>query len=153
VDEVNAARNAYIAEIRACETYNMSLLKENNGHERSFDEPQTRPPKKSRLEMDVAVNDERARTELLFKRFCFIIELEKRSVEDQFCWRLFSTDRYLTPAEIICFQELLKFTDLCTNLDYYSKLVRCSLERLFTDVNINPQVIKFIKIASGINTG
>jgi hypothetical protein len=154
VDEANAARDAYIAEIRECEAYNMSLLTDEKDDK--LDEPQQQitQPKEPELNPAVAATDENASIELLFKRFCFIIELYKGRVGDEhFSWRLFSTDRYLTPAEIISFQELLKFTvndtrnylpssgAISSNISFNLNLARCSLDRLFTDVDINPHVI------------
>jgi hypothetical protein len=144
VNEVNATRDVYIAEIRACEAYNMSLLIKNNDHELGESQQWTTQPNKPELATAVTVMDENASTELLFKRFCFIIELYKESVGDeQFNWRLFSTDRYLKSGEIISFQEMLKFTVKCGRVNTDLHLARCSLERLFTDVDINPKVIKF----------
>jgi hypothetical protein len=135
VDEANAARLVYIAEIRACEAYNISLLRENNDHK--LDESQ----QQNRTQPTVV-----ASTELLFKKFCFIIQLYKSSVEDEhFSWRLFSTDRFLSPGEINSFQEILKFTIEQNKANCYLNLAKCSLERLFTDVEINPHVIKFNK--------
>jgi hypothetical protein len=147
VDEVNATRNVYIAEIRSCEAYNMSLLNVNNDSVLEESSQQTKQPNKPESAMNVTVVDENASTELLFKRFCFIIELYKDSVENEhFSWRLFSTDRFLKPGEITSFQEMLKFTVECSRVNFDLKLAKCSLERLFTDVDLNPEVNKFKKI-------
>jgi hypothetical protein len=84
VAEINKVREAWLKEIRECEEQNLSLLLEN--------------------ETQLIPNEERC------KRFCFLVEVVMYTTENcPFCWRLVSTNRYLKPGEIKCFQELLKF--------------------------------------------
>jgi hypothetical protein len=127
-DEVNATREEYIQEIRACEAYNASFLRD---EDREIDLP----------------------NEQIFKKFCFGIVIFKKIFEnDMFSWRLFVTDKYLTRGQVACFQEILKFIpchsireiededndvfDIKPNITF----ARQSLEKLFSNIQIEEDV-------------
>jgi hypothetical protein len=81
---INEWREACIEEIRACKDYNLSLI----------DSETARLPLEQRV-----------------KRFCFLASFMDTVLNcaNQFEYTLFSTDRYLSKAEITCFETLLKF--------------------------------------------
>jgi hypothetical protein len=112
VDNINLLRDEYIKEIRGCEAFNMSFVKdEHQGIDLSF--------------------------EFLFKKFCFLVESAKnRFKSGHFRWRLVITDRYLTRAQIKCFQEILKFVS-CDMCDFEKMIARKSLNTLFTNIRID----------------
>jgi hypothetical protein len=85
VDEANETRDTYIEEINACRSHNLSVLDKNQS-----EEPLT--------------------IEQLYPRFCFLVEHFSTQIHSgRFGWRLVSTDKYLTPGQIECFQSILKF--------------------------------------------
>jgi hypothetical protein len=122
IDEINKAREEWVKESDECQAYNLTELEENENQ----DEP---------------IADEQ-----LFKRSCFIIHL---NVDFQttgcFTGRFISTDMYLRPGQIECFQELLKF-----KFDYdYKQMtdketLRISLFKIFSSVGIDDEVLKWI---------
>jgi hypothetical protein len=74
-----------LKEIEECQAYNLSFLNEDKGEES--------------LPM-----------EQLFKRFCFPINMSFNVFAsiDEFNYRFISTDKYLSPDQIKCFQEVIK---------------------------------------------
>jgi hypothetical protein len=92
---VNASREAWLKEIDECETSNLDQCKNEEESE------------------GLELNDE-----VLFKRFCFLVEFYGNVLMTGcFTWRLISTDLYLRPGQIECFQELIKITNLPVNED------------------------------------
>ena len=93
IDEINSAREKWIAEIRECEAFNLAECGENK-------EP---------------IEDRQ-----LFKRFCFLFEWTRDFLNNSlFTWRLVSTDKWLSEKQIVCFQALIKHltkTDLVRHI-------------------------------------
>jgi hypothetical protein len=87
IDEINEAREEWIKEADECQAHNLAELMENENK-------------------DSLIQDEE-----LFKRFCFLI-YSYSGVQTTGCFtgRFISTDVYLRPGQVKCFQELLKFT-------------------------------------------
>jgi hypothetical protein len=86
VDEINEAREGWIKEVNECQAHNLAKLEENE-------------------DKDSLIADEE-----LFERFCFLINLHADlKTTDSFTGRFISTDAYLRPGQIECFQQLLKF--------------------------------------------
>jgi hypothetical protein len=124
VDEINKAREEWIKEADKCQAYNLAELEENEN------------------------KDELIADEQLFKRFCFLVYscLDLRTT-GCFTWRFISTNVYLRPGQLECFQELLKFTS--SGKEKWNALLRNkkqtveSLNKIFVDVEIYEQVSEY----------
>jgi hypothetical protein len=91
VDEINSVREKWLQEIKDCEEFNISECVESGAKSSKNDD------------------------EFLFKRFCFLIEFNGDVLQTgRFIYRLISTDKYLRPGQIECFEVILKFTNLNT---------------------------------------
>jgi hypothetical protein len=124
VDEINNARDEWIKEADECQAYNLAELENNEN------------------------NDELVPDELLFKRHCFLIH-SNADLQTTGCFtgRFISTDVYLRPGQIECFQELLKFTSSENKyLDEQAmdkeQLAR-SLKKIFVGVKLYEDVSEF----------
>jgi hypothetical protein len=121
VDEINKAREKWVKEADECQAYNLAELEKNE-------------------RKDELVTDEE-----LFKRFCFLVH-SHADVKTTGCFkgRFISTDVYLRPGQIECFQELFKFTSIKNKYLYVQKideeeLVK-SLKKIFMGVRIYKDV-------------
>jgi hypothetical protein len=125
-DELNAKREEYIQEIRACEAYNASFLRD---EDREIDLPNVQ----------------------IFKKFCFGAVIYKRFENDSFSWRLFVTNTYLTRGQVACFQEILKLRHnyILKRMDKRVDLLCCkfdvlialrSIEKLFSIIQFEETV-------------
>jgi hypothetical protein len=86
VDEINKVREEWIREIDECQEHNLAELKNNNDHHMLLED------------------------EHLFKRFCFIIQFYGhiyKPLTGLLTWRFFSTDMFLRPGQIACFESML----------------------------------------------
>jgi hypothetical protein len=125
VDEINKVREEWIKEADECQAHNLAELEQNEN------------------------KDELITDDQLFKRFCFFIYSSvDLHTSDFFTQSFISTDVYLRPGQIECFQELLKFTSsgnkyLGGKLMHKEQLVR-SLEKIFLSTRIYEQVKGFI---------
>jgi hypothetical protein len=114
IDLVNEAREKWITEIKECLEFNISHCKEHDLED-----------------------------EVLFKRFCFLIEFHGDAmISGRFTRRLVSTDMFLRPGQIQCFQEMIKFIDCDYAMEYIKvPLTSKSLQRLFkSDSKLNLSV-------------
>jgi hypothetical protein len=123
IDEINNAREAWIKEADECQAYNLAALEMNEN------------------------KDELVADEQLFKRFCFLIN-SNADLETTGCFtgRFISTDVYLRPGQIKCFQELLKFTSI-KNYYLYEQMLfeqtsECYEEMLTKSLNTIFQSVK-----------
>jgi hypothetical protein len=100
VNEINQWRVVWIKEIRECEAHCLFFL-DNEPHRLS--------------------NEQR------IQRYCFLVMSCVHTMEcGQFPWRLISTDKYWTPAQVKCFQEVLNLSpsldaSLLSKLQYYRR--------------------------------
>jgi hypothetical protein len=87
IDEINKARETWIKEADECQDHNLTELEENENK-------------------DSLIQDEE-----LFKRFCFLIN-SNADLQTTGCFtgHFISTDVYLRPGQVECFQELLKYS-------------------------------------------
>jgi hypothetical protein len=93
VNKVNAAREQWFNEHDTCLKFN-------------FDELEKRDDKNLLLE-----------EKQLFKRFCFIFQVHGNVLHSgRFTWRFISTDMYLSPGQIVCFETALIFNKIDYNL-------------------------------------
>jgi hypothetical protein len=114
VDRVNAAREKWIVEIKECLEFNIA---------------QCAPDEEDELRLQDDLE--------LFKKFCFIFEFYADVLSSGcFTWRFVSTDTYLRPGQIACFEELLKFSN--TN---GAHSFNCP-KRLFFGIKTESQVFK-----------
>jgi hypothetical protein len=88
IDKLNKAREEWFKEADECESSNLAELEK-------------------RKDRDLELDDEN-----LLKRFCFVFEFEGDVLETGcFTWRFFSTDIYMSPSQIACFQVMIDFLD------------------------------------------
>jgi hypothetical protein len=113
IDEVNKAREEWIKEIDECEAHNLAELEENENK-------------------DELITDEK-----LFKRFCFLIHSYANFNATYFTGRFISTDKYLKPGQIECFQELLKFAS--------SENIFFSEEQLFKSLMSLKHIARYVE--------
>jgi hypothetical protein len=115
IDEINKAREGWIKEADWCQAYNLGALEMNENKDELITEDQ------------------------LFKRFCFFIYSDvDLYTSDFFTQSFISTDVYLRPGQIECFQELLKYNkiennDLKVQTVDEDQMIR-SLDKIFVDV-------------------
>jgi hypothetical protein len=84
INELNKARDEWIEEIDLCQTYNFIQLEKNENKYMILED------------------------EHLFKNHCFVIQFFGNVLETgRFTWRFFSTDIYLRPGQIECFEAIL----------------------------------------------
>jgi hypothetical protein len=96
ITNINSWRVVWINEIRECEAYCLSFL-DNEPH---------RLPNEQRI-----------------RRYCFLVESFVHTIESgQFPWRLISTDKYWTPAQVNCFQAILNSTSSSDTSSTYHDL-------------------------------
>jgi hypothetical protein len=94
IDKLNKAREEWFNEADECEASNLAELEQ-------------------REDRDLELDDEK-----LIKRFCFIFEFYGDVLETGcFTWRFVSTDTYMSPGQIACFQAMIDFLD-CDDCDY-----------------------------------
>jgi hypothetical protein len=121
IDEINKVREEWIKEADECQAHNLAELEKNEN------------------------KDELITDEQLFKRHCFLI-YSYADVKTTGCFtgRFISTDVYLRPGQVECFQELLKYTSK-RNLNLYEqafdrKQLDRSLGKIFGSVKIFEEV-------------
>ncbi len=95
VSKMNLVREDFIRQIRDCQSINMTNLP------------------------NIQANTSQPTNNELFKSFCFFIDVDKEEAEVHLSkwnnvvafigWHLIVLDTYLAPAQIQCFQEILKF--------------------------------------------
>jgi hypothetical protein len=140
IDEINKAREEWITEMNECQDHNLAELEKNEK------------------------NDELIADEQLFKRHCFFINLSAVfHTSGCFTGRFISTDVYLRPGQIECFQELLRFTGGENKHLWAQKLdneqLMNSLNKIFVSVKLfndvsryyyglNKKLVNFIKVNS-----
>jgi hypothetical protein len=96
IDKLNKAREEWFMEADECEASNLAELEK-------------------RENRDLELDDEK-----LLKRFCFIFEFHGDVLQtDCFTWRFVSTDTYMTPGQIACFQAMIEY--LCCEIVDYAK--------------------------------
>jgi hypothetical protein len=123
IDEINKVREEWIKEANECQAHDLAELEENE-------------------DKDLLIADEQ-----LFKRHCFLI-YSHADVKTTGCFtgRFISTDVYLRPGQIECFQELLKFTSsenrYLIDIGYYIYMDKFTkgLNKMFGCVEIYDQV-------------
>jgi hypothetical protein len=94
IDKLNKAREEWFKEADECEASNIAELAK-------------------REDRDLELNDEK-----LLKRFCFIFEFHGDVLETGcFTWRFVSTNMYMSPHQIACFQMMIRFLE-CDDCDY-----------------------------------
>jgi hypothetical protein len=127
IESVNAMREKWIKVIRECEAFNILHCQE--------DEAGKEPLQKSDI----------------FKKFCLLFENKGDVlVSGRFTWRLLVIpDTYLSPGQIMCFQELMRIIKNSQNVDQNLSTApvwrqRSSFDRLFEScsLNTNPDVRK-----------
>jgi hypothetical protein len=93
LDKLNKAREEWFKETDECETSDLAELEK-------------------REDRDLELDDEK-----LLTRFCFIFEFQGDVLETGcFTWRFVTTDTYMTPGQISCFQAIIEYT-CCEILD------------------------------------
>jgi hypothetical protein len=118
VDEINRVREEWIAEIDKCQEHNLAELKKNKDNHMLLED------------------------ENLFKRFCFIIQFYGDTLSTgRLTWRFFSTDTYLRPGQIVCFESMLSLNFQTNISDDFEILCRQknnfqNLKRLFISDNV-----------------
>jgi hypothetical protein len=121
INEINKAREEWIKETDECQAHNLAELEKNEN-------------------IDELITDEQ-----LFKRFCFLV-CSNADLQTTGCFtgRFISTDVYLRPGQIECFQELLKFTSSGNKyLDEQAmdkEQLESSLQQIFVDVKLYDDV-------------
>jgi hypothetical protein len=94
IDKLKKTRERWFREVDECEASNLAEL------EKSEDR-------------DLDLEDGK-----LLKRFCFLFEFHGDVLETGcFTWRFVSTDRYVSPSQIACFQAMIGYL-ACDDCDY-----------------------------------
>jgi hypothetical protein len=125
IDEINKVREEWIKEADECQAHNLAELEMNEN------------------------KDELIADKELFKRYCFLI-FSNVDLETTGCFtgRFISTDVYLRPGQIDCFQELLKFTSIKNKYlhlqDIHKEQTLMNLETIFECVEIEDKVSGFV---------
>jgi hypothetical protein len=117
VELINKSREECINEINECEAEDLDELEKNEKRHIFLDD------------------------EVLFKRFCFIFQfLGDVLTTGRFTWHFISTDMFLRPGQVECFQELVKFIpSIDAGHEYTFKSQAESLKMLFaTSEKIKP---------------
>jgi hypothetical protein len=84
IDKINKAREEWIKEVDECELSNLAELEK-------------------REDRDLELEEDN-----LLKRFCFIFEYPGDVLQTQcFTWRFVSTDTFISPRQIACFQLMV----------------------------------------------
>jgi hypothetical protein len=110
VDKVNAAREQWFNEHDKCLKFNIDKLEKREDKHLLLEEKE------------------------LFKRFCFIFQVPGDVLfSGRFTWRFISTDMYLSPGQIVCFETALVFHQPNNDLIrfHYKKFLSHFLKRLF----------------------
>jgi hypothetical protein len=112
IDLINDARSVWISETYKCQEDNLAELEKNTDSHALLEDEQ------------------------LFKCFCFVIQFYDDMCDEarHFKLRFFSTDMFLKPGQIECFEAVLNLV----NPIYYTKTINRKecIERLFTDKNV-----------------
>jgi hypothetical protein len=88
IDKLNKAREEWFKEADECEASNLAELEK-------------------RKDRDLELDDEK-----LLTRFCFIFEFNGDVLKTGcFTWHFVSTDIYMSPSQIACFQAMIDFLD------------------------------------------
>jgi hypothetical protein len=110
-DKLNKAREEWIKEVDECEESNLAELENSENR-------------------DLMQGDDN-----LLKRFCFIFEYRGDVLETGcFMWRFISTDTFLSPSQIACFQVMASCFGCDSGEFDYARVFSAgleSLERLF----------------------
>jgi hypothetical protein len=119
IDKINTAREEWLKEVDKCEVDNLAELEKHK-------------------DRDLELQDEK-----LLKRFCFIFEFFGDVLETGcFTWRFVSTDTYLRPGQIACFQVMTRFMKYSDDCDYEKVALPCSdtLYKIFKCIILAYQV-------------
>jgi hypothetical protein len=115
IDEINKAREEWIKEADECQAFNLAELEKNKR------------------------KDEQITDEELFKRHCFLIKSCADLQTGCFTGRFISTDVYLRPGQIECYEKLLGFAS--NGKIYFSnKQLAKNLDSIFVGVEICNEV-------------
>jgi hypothetical protein len=94
IDKLNKAREGWFKEADECEESNLAELERRENKDLNLDDKE------------------------LLKRFCFIFEFHGNVLETGcFTWHFVSTDTYMSPVQIACFQAMIVYL-ACDNCDY-----------------------------------
>jgi hypothetical protein len=94
VDKLNKARKGWFKEADECEASDLAEFEK-------------------REDRDLELEEEK-----LLKRFCFSFEFQGDVLETGcFTWRFVSTDIYMSPGQIACFQVMIKYL-VCDDCNY-----------------------------------
>jgi hypothetical protein len=124
IESVNEMRERWLKVIRECEAYNILNCQENE------------------------VGKEPLQKSDLFKKFCVLFEKNGDVPEHgQFTWRLLVLpNTYLSPGQVVCFQEIMKIIQSRSN--HYKNhqrvpVTRNSFNRIFVKMSTDREVSNF----------